>query len=64
MIRNAGVCRLEDLDEADIDNYLVALPLEMEKHQKNNVKMNSYYIIDSEWSELCENGKLMRSKYV
>ena len=55
---------LEDLDEADIDNYLVALPLEIEKHRKNNMKMNSYYIIDSEWLELCENGKLIRSKYV
>ena len=53
---------LDDLDEHNIDNYLLCLPIKKEQGKIDFESNYKYYIIESNWLELNRYNKLTRSK--
>ena len=54
--------KLEDLDENNIENYLLCLPVKKET-KRNDIECNyTFYIIESNWLELNQQNKLIQSK--
>ena len=53
---------LEEFDHGNVEHYLLCLPMVKESNHHDYENAYTYYIIDSNWLELNECGKLIHSK--